>query len=815
MVAFKDATSTWEYKVGSEPDYTYGICDNDDADLGNFFSRPLKIRSYNWGTGTTLFEKFNPWTDYFTNPRVINRISNYNLLRAKLHLKFIINGNGFHYGRVIASYVPYLRDDKFTVDRAFFIQDVIQASQRPHVYLDPTLSQGGDLVLPFFFDENALNIPNEEWRNMGEIIMHTMQTLKHANGADDSVTISVFAWAEDVNLAVPTSTEPGAIVPQAQDEYGTGPISRPASVVAKAAGALRTAPVIGPYARATEIAASATSAVATTFGFSRPALLDDIVPYKPTVMGNMANTNMPDSTTKLTTDCKQELTVDSRTVGLSGTDEMSVNSIACRESYLTQFPWTVTAPPESYLFQIEVNPQVWDYVPTNTLDELHMPACAFATLPFGYWRGSMKYRFQIVSSAYHKGRLKVVYEPYAFSSNEYNTNYTYIVDIAEDKDFTVNIGWGSEHPWGRVAPPGRSQSTNDPPFATGGSIITNPPARRANGLLRVYVVNELTIPNSSVNNDISVNVFVSAGEDFCVANPTNYINEYSFFNEPDIVAQSEDEMKAADADATDEPSKPLDQNLDHTMLQRQDNATAYDHIFFGETIASFRALLKRYNRAFYSIFAVDGTDVNLFTDTRRSFPPYKGYAPNATSTVPLGKYNYSMMTLINYLTPAFCGWRGGLRYKVNVNTIGTSGYVGLTVTRLPASGLGVSQSQDTIDFGTPNSAQKILTDTGVSSTSGGSHATNLNVVPNLEFEIPYAIAKRFSPARQADTTSPLPNQLRFDDEDTPFQVQCFMRLSDTRQEGIIYDYHVAAAEDFSLFFFVGAPIMYYGVPTPG
>lgn len=811
MVAFKDAASTWEYKVGSEPDYTYGICDNDDADLGNFFSRPLKIRTYNWGTGTTLFEKFNPWTDYFTNPRVINRISNFNLLRAKLHLKFIINGNGFHYGRVIASYIPYLRDDAFTVDRAFFIQDVIQASQRPHVYLDPTLSQGGDLVLPFFWDENAISIPEEGWSNMGEIIMHTMQTLKHANGANDSVTISVFAWAEEVSLAVPTSAEPGAIVPQAEDEYGKGPISRPASILAKAAGALRTAPVIGPYARATEIAASATSAVATTFGFSRPAILDDVVPYRPTVMGNMANTNVPDSTTKLTTDCKQELTVDSRTAGLSGTDEMTINSIACRESYLTQFPWTVSAAPESNLFDIEVNPQVWDIVPTTTLEELHMPACAFATLPFGYWRGSMKYRFQIVSSAYHKGRLKIVYEPYAFGSNEYNTNYTYIVDIAEDKDFTVNIGWGSEHPWCRVVAPGNGTAVDSLRFRDGGAIVTGPPGRRANGLLRVYVVNELTIPNSSINNDISINVFVSAGEDLCVANPTNILNTYSYFNEPPIVAQAEDEMQASDADATDEPSKPLDQELDHTMLQRQDNATAYDHIFFGESIVSFRALLKRYNRAFYSILTVVGTGNFLLTDTRRSFPPFKGYAPNALSTVPLGQYNYSTMTLINYLTPAFCGWRGGLRYKVNMTTNATFPS-GATVTRLPATGLGVSQNVTLIDFYQPNAAQQALAGIGTVATAAGATATNTGTIANLEFEIPYAIAKRFSPARKADTTSPI--NFPFDDEDTPFQIQSIMRLTDQRDEVALFDYHVAAAEDYSLFFFVGAPIMYYGVPTP-
>jgi hypothetical protein len=128
------------------PDSTFRIADTDDATLENFFSRPVKIRSYSWATGANLFEKFNPWQDFFENVRVINRITNYNLLRCKLKVRLVLNGNGFHYGRAIASYTPLHNEDGLTMDRSFFIEDVVAASQRPHVYLDPTNSQASSMV---------------------------------------------------------------------------------------------------------------------------------------------------------------------------------------------------------------------------------------------------------------------------------------------------------------------------------------------------------------------------------------------------------------------------------------------------------------------------------------------------------------------------------------------------------------------------------------------------------------------------------------------------------------------------------------------
>ncbi len=810
-VTFKDSSEAWEYVVGSEPDYTFGITDNNDADLGNFFERPVKIREFRWGTGTTLLETFNPWRDFFENPRVINRIVNYHNLRAKLHVKIVINGNGFHYGRLIASYIPLKAGNDFDRDRTFVRQDIIQASQRPHVYIDPTLSQGGDLVLPFVWPQNNLRIPNRDWRNMGEINIATLQGLKHANGASEAITVNVFAWATDVSLSVPTSNEPGLVTPQAGDEYGKGPISRPASIVAKAAGALRSAPVIGPYARATELAASATSAVATTFGYSRPAVLNEVLPYRPTAMGNLANTNIPDSTTKLSTDCKQELTIDSRVVGLNGTDEMTINSIACRESYLTTFPWAKNLSPETALFNIEVTPQVWDFVPTTTQAEIHMPACAFATLPFSNWRGSMKYRFQIVSSAYHKGRLKIVYEPSFFLSNEYNTNYTYIVDIAEDKDFTIDIGWGSAHPWATSVGPGDGRLVSNPPFSSGAGA--NLPQIRANGHLRVYVVNELTVPNSTVNNDIEINVFVAAGEDLCVANPNNKINDYSYFPEPPLVSpQAGDETP--DADATDDPSKPMDQEIDHTILQRQDNATAYDHVFFGETIVSFRSLLKRYNRLSYDYIKQEVDGVGLYTVVRQAFPKFKGYEPNAETPTELANYNYGVMTLMNYLSPGYVCWRGGIRYKINVSMFQSNGAAsptGMTVTRIPSTGIGnninVKSINDTL---TPLEQQAILM-TSQPCTAAGSTATNTLLNPVVEFEMPFQIGRRFLPARNSNHTSPATNT-NTDAESTPYELQWAQRGRPT--DYALLDNHVAAAEDFTFAFFVGSPPLYHQVPVP-
>jgi hypothetical protein len=146
----------------------------------------------------------------------------------------------------LANYKPLDFNDDFTVDRALITQDNVAASQRPHVYLDPTTSAGGDMILPFVWDYNACRLPLGDFSRLGAFSIRTLTDLKHANGASDPITISVFAWAEDMHLSTPTVQDSLGLTPQMEetildpqaDEYGTGPISRPASIVANWMGKL-------------------------------------------------------------------------------------------------------------------------------------------------------------------------------------------------------------------------------------------------------------------------------------------------------------------------------------------------------------------------------------------------------------------------------------------------------------------------------------------------------------------------------------------------------------------------------------------------
>jgi hypothetical protein len=806
ILKFSDMDPGYKYEVPSQLDATYGAADMADDSLQEFFSRPVKIQSYSWGTGTNLFETFNPWKNFFENDRVINRITNYHLLRCKLHVKFVINGNGFHYGRAICSYIPLHTSDDFTKVRTFFQQDVVSASQRPHVYLDPTNSQGGEVVLPFVWKYNSMDIPEQDWNDMGAFSIIGMQDLKHANGASDSVTVSVFVWATDVKLAVPTANEPGALSPQAgeylpqADEYGTGVVSKPASIIARAAGALSTAPVIGAYARATEIGASAVARIASAFGYSRPVVCDDVVPYRPTYAGNMANTNVADSSTKLTYDIKQESTVDTRTMGLDGTDEMTLKSIATRESYLTEFPWLVSDTTETLLWNTEVCPIVWSELSLTTT-EYHMPACCFAGLPFEHWRGTMKFRFQIVASAFHKGRLKIVYDPSYPLTNEYNTNYTRIIDIAEERDFTVEIGWGSQYPYLRH----RDMVTNGGPiFQT--TALGADPGQFANGILSVYTVNELTVPNSTANNDIAINVFVSAGDDIEFANPTEeYIEELSWYvpQSGEYTPQAGEE-NVPDADNTMMENAPTKLEPDENMAAE---LTCTDHtndIYFGDPVASIRQLLKRY--CFSTVWSPAALGWRIHTWNLPDMPLHRGYDPNGihTATGPVN-YNYAKMTLLNYFTPAFVCYRGGTRWKYVILgeddiTNGSPVVHGLLqVTRRP--------EVDAYQYGSAEFGSNSVTQSAMAAdyvvpfrgSSAGANLTQSRFNPVNEAEIPYYENERFKYGKNGDYVTS-GSDVNFHGLNATFNANSSSHVA-------ILAY-CAAAEDYTLGFYTGPPVAY-------
>jgi hypothetical protein len=671
-VSFSDMNPAFDTVIGSDTDPTRMVTDLSDAGLGDFLSRPILIKTINWGPGINLNQTFDPWSLFFNNKRNINRIANFNLLRAKLCVKFTVNGNGFYYGRCIASYNPLPGVDELLPITGNFEHDFVAISQRPHIYINPTECQGGSLCLPFYHPNNALSIPRCEWDQMGRVSIQDINNLKQANGANEAISICVFAWAEDVSLSVPTSTNPVNIVSQA-DEYGTGPISRPASIVARWSGKLSNVPIIGRYARATEIAAGVAGKFASLFGFSRPCVLDETKSFKPSVFGQLAITNQPDPAVKLSLDIKQETTIDPRVAGIGSEDEMSFLSMVNRESYYTQFAWAVATAPGDRLFSTYVEPTVSRFSGSALTGWKHhlSPAC-FVANNFEQWGGTMIYRFQIVASNFHRGRLRFTWDPYDGEGDEYNTMYQRIVDIADCKDVTISVGWGQEMSFidctdpfynGTSGPVG-SYSVGAGPINT----LDNP--YRGNGVLSVSVVNDLTVPTTTLglDNDIQINVFTKMGTDFRFGKPTiQTISGVTYFDAkaPAAIVSQSDTIEQGGAGATGEEeqdSAPISTSVDHTFGKEADPEDPTYHVFYGEEITSMRQLMKRY---FYHMSYRKGNENSKGLRLRQpDFPYYQGYNPDAHLNTTAGDpYSWSTQTYLNYFTPAFSGYRGALRWK--------------------------------------------------------------------------------------------------------------------------------------------------------
>lgn len=817
-VMFSDTHPGFMQEVPGDIDHIRDAALTSDATLDEFFSRPLRIQSFDWAVGGLLFQRFNPWRDYFENVRVINRVSNYKLMRAKLHIKITLNGNAFHYGRAIAAYNPLPDDDTMTIDRAFLDADLVAASQRPHIYLDPTNSQGGEMMLPFFTYHNVWDVTAMDWRKMGELVIHSMQRLKHANGATDTVTVNVFAWAEDVKFAIPTQFEPGSIAPQA-DEYGKKPVSRIAGAVANAASYLTQVPMIGPFARATQIGADAIGAMATLFGYSSPVHLDSSL-YRPVSVFNIAATNVPNESHKLTVDCKQELTLDPRTVGLDGKDELALKNITQRESWMASYSWNLGTVQETLLWNHVVDPCV-HYVFGQ---ELHMPAVCFASVPFKFWRGTLKYRFQFVCSKYHKGRVKIVYDPTGTppgGAAEYNTAYTTIVDISDTTDFEIAVGWGQRDPYREhfsVGTTTQAQMWNTTPLTT-----TTPASPVGNGTLSVYVVNELTVPNSVVNNDIECNVFITAGDDFELAVPdATVLEKLRFRTAGATIAPQACEIypQAGESEEINEDSKPSNVTTLNTNANSVSITDETNMIYFGESIHSFRQMLKRYSRHSYipGPFLPVG-NLGRLAATRHAFPYQVGYTDvsvpaNSLVTIVDGgvaRYVYGYTTLLNYVTSAYGGWRGSIRWMTDVTRFNhlTESQSTVVVTRsnigLPANNDWLSVTSPTF---TPLGQADLVNNRALTSrTFDGQLYQSSAVNPVAMFEVPYYQNVRFTPAKRLD----------------------FQSLADIAQNGWTLEVttpvtsdsgqsfapvYCSAGEDFNCFFFLGAPIMYYEAAAP-
>jgi hypothetical protein len=796
-VEFVDEVEQQDVALPGDDSELYAKIYSPDLDLKTFLSRPTRIISTTIAQGASFaVTRYDPWSLFLNNTAIKNKLENYRYLRGTLKINVLVNSTPFVYGLYALSYCPLPGVGLYDIsgDQREVSNAITTYTQRPTIFIKPHTNEGGEMTLPYIYPKNFIEIQGTERTALGALDLYPIVSLAAASATSQGCSINVYAWMEDVVLAAPT------MALQAKDEYLLGPVSYPASVVAGIGKRLTDIPVIGKFARATELGANAVARIAALFGFSKVPVITSSAPSRIMFSRGMASGTIADVHEKLALDPKNELTVDTRAPGFAGGDELNVAQLCARSCVLTTAAWAQSDAADFVLFSANVTPTMAGSTVSTKYNVLYDTPMANVSRMFRDWRGDIIYTLQLVASSYHQGRLIVTFDPAGgtASAGSENTLVTKIWDIQQCDKISFKVPFVSATNWKNC-----SSAMSQDYSVRGATAITFNNLYHV-GRLTVRVGNALVGPISSANATIVVHTHMENGE---YANPITTSHRFS--------------------------AMPLQSKEEH--FEMAPGVTQDDNSYLvnmGERIQTLRTLMQREN--FYRRDCIQcAAGYNSVTVQNSHYPGYFGYQPNGST----GQMDQAVSTLatgnklfwwvnegpIQWMSACFIGMRGSMKWRVISlpNSANTQDYR-LSIGRCPwdytlatsnarvrnyayaltnTAGQLAADAVTTQEFGTSANAP-FPTDSGITMSSS-------RVNPSVVAEIPLFSQYNFLYSGYANIgASGNPNR------DTYWY---YNYTAPQNAAGVnTFETYCSAGTDFTMAGFVNVPPRYYftTVPTP-
>lgn len=702
------------------------------VDLATFMARPVRIYTTTLAQGAAFsVTRFDPWNLFLSNAAVSKKIENFHYIRGNLHINVLVNSTPFVYGLYALSYCPTVSTDSLfdlTGDTRSTVQ-AIQTSytQRPTLYLEPHINKGGTMRLPFIFVDNFIQVQGTERTRLGSLDLYPIVPLSTASTNTNGCTISVYAWMEDVKLAGPT-------LELQSDEYATGPVSSVATAVAAASNKLTKVPVIGKFARATEIGSGAIAKIAALFGFSKVSTIQDVQVFRNMTTRGMASGSIADAFEKLAVDPKTEVSVDTTVAGFSGGDELNVASLCARECVLTTASWQQSDLVDATLFHANVSPTM---AVSSTVTELGASRDVLYDTPMGsvsrmfyHWRGTMVYTIKLVASQYHQGRLIVSFDPAGNTptAGSENTIVSKVWDIQETDELVFKIPFISSTNW-KIANTSISQD-----FSVRNATSITFDDNYHVGRFSIRVGTALLAPLATANATLVIKSHMEDGE----------------FAVPRHV----DTLLTA---------LPL-QSKEIPLAKETPVAPELYGVNMGERIQTLRTLMQRSN--FYHRDVFQQTSGNTKQTVRnKMYPMNLGFQATVANTgtwtdigtsvmipvpgSPSRNFWYTDEGPVQWMLPNFIGMRGAFKWTIYAHNFGNGSRI--IAGRDPRSyslnaGFNrITTNTTAYSLTRSQAAADMLTNTATQWTQGGISMASSRVNPSVVVEIPFQTHKNFEP----------------------------------------------------------------------
>jgi hypothetical protein len=532
----------------------------------DFLKKPIVIRNAPWSTsmatGTQILAAPIDVPNVLSEVPSIQRsmLETFAFFRLALSLRVVVNTSKFHQGRLIVSVDPFAQmtetEDRTALQKHF---NIYSATMLSSSQIDAARSNSCEVLIPWEHIQDYLTTNSKDsFDIMARVRITVLNQLDTTTGGTQTANVRVFMRAKDVSLNVPIYPHTTTI-PSFLDVMTRARLTSKASPM-MASG---LSEILGGMQKSSQNAGKA-FASAETGDFSGVADaiagglggLNEVIGGfdfdKPADIGvSTINTNTPFAPLSHLQGVDTSVRLGTLPIGgydpkakFSGAPsaEMDIKKIMQRKGLVQQLTWTAEQPAGEILRRFPVLP---GFARFEAAVGLGRPKTIHTFLSYlssfhQFWRGSLEYEIDVVSTMMQTGRLGFCFVPNAVDRTHVptvdelsNGPIAYYDLQGTVKRVNVTIPFQSALPrklyvpWGSV----------DEDRYTDSHIL---------GYFYIIVVNQLSSPQSTPQ-QVDLNVYLGAGADYEVS-VLRQRPEFLFRDVPTGPPPSPPEMKAAGDD---------------------------------------------------------------------------------------------------------------------------------------------------------------------------------------------------------------------------------------------------------------------------
>lgn len=492
-----------------------------------------------------------------------DKIVGFKNFRADVNLHIRVNTNPMACGKIIIGYyVPNMFNSaqagQWLGNGFSMLNSLTSMTACPHVEIDLASGEAIDFVIPYVnvtshWDLTQVDPSVPALSKYPQTLVVFVYAYTDISIPSGVASLQLFVGLDNVDLSYPTYptrelagarariiedlTSNGLDIEQAtrvskmirRDVYQQqGLLSDIAGVVGKVSSVLSPItseiPVLGSVVNIAGAVSKPVQVIASALGYSKNLSNDEPCIFEQSLNRYAQNIDGVDTSRIFALSHANRLENDSN-ICLMSEDEMSFAYIFSKPEFFQTFYWdAATQFAGAKLTSFKVDPMICDKkfgrvdfpaTQAQPASDILVPThLAYLSHMFYYWRGSLKYTIKFAKTAFHVGRVRIMWLP-GDQDPTYDPQVTYdanspeaayfiqqIVDLRDTNEIVFTVPFSSNRPFNLCVGADEASLTH-PDYSTNGTVL-------------IQALTDLSAP-SSVVQKIQAVIEISAGDDFELA----------------------------------------------------------------------------------------------------------------------------------------------------------------------------------------------------------------------------------------------------------------------------------------------------------